>query len=158
MSSSTQHLLVATAALGAVAWLVGVAVITIGIARARNAGDPDATVARARRMRTVTLALTVPGAILVAAAGGWYVLGRDLSIDPNWWIGTALATWLVTTFGSTFGRARQLSLAADRAGEHGTDDEDAQWRIRRVDLIARGELLLLVVAVVVVVLQPTAPL
>ena len=158
MDSTLQNVLVAVTCVAMAAWLATVASAALRLARARAGDDPNAVVDRAGSVARVSSRVTLPAALVVAVAGGWYVLGRDLSIDPNWWIGTAVASWLVATFGSTLVRARQLRGAAELAERDGAGDEEVQWRIRRADLTSRGELVLLLVATLVVALQPTAPL
>ncbi len=158
MSTTTQHVLVALIAVAAAAWIASVALAMQLLARARASGDAARVVQRAAVATRVAWFAALPAALVVAASGVWYVLGRDLSIDPNWWIGTALAAWLMCFFGATAMRGRHLRGAITLAERDGDDEEEVQWRIRRVDLLARGELLLLVVATVVVVLQPSSPI
>jgi hypothetical protein len=154
MDSTLQTVLVAVFALAGAAWLLTVAIGALLGARVRGGGDGAAIVAHARRTARLTRFVTLPAAILVAVSGGWYVLGRDLALGSNWWIGTAIGAWLVCFFGATLLRAPQLSRAACLSVEHGADDEDVQWRIRQADLTSRGELLLLTVAAVVVASRP----
>jgi hypothetical protein len=156
MDSTLQHVLVAVVAVAGAAWIGAVAASTTMLARARAGGDASVVVTRAGTVARVAHAAALPAAVVVAAAGAWYVLGRDLAIDPHWWIGTALGAWITCFFGATAMRGRHLRSAITLSERDGAGDEEVQWRIRRVDLLARGELLLLVVAAAVVVLQPTA--
>jgi hypothetical protein len=65
-----------------------------------------------------------------------------------------MGTWIVAFSGSTMLRSTMLNRAARVATVEGPDAEDVRWRIRQVDMTVRGELLLLVVAAIVLVLQP----
>ena len=154
MDSTLQTVLVAVAAIAALAWIAVVAATAGFGMRVRGGDDAGAVVSYAARMASLSRFVALPAAIVAAAAGGWYVADRNLAIEANWWIGTAIGAWVVAFFGSTALRAAQLAHAVRLSGSAGADDEDVQWRIRQVDLTARGELLLLVVAVVVVVLRP----
>lgn len=154
MDSSLQHVLVAVCGLAAAAWLLVVAATAGWGMRVRGGEDAGAVVDYARRMAQLSVRVALPAALVLAVAGSWYVLGRDLGIAEHWWIGTALGAWIVAFFGSTLLRGAQLGHAVKLSGTQGVDDEDVQWRIRQVDLTARGELLLLAVAVVVVLVRP----
>lgn len=52
------------------------------------------------------------------------------------------------------GRGSEAARISQLADEKGAADEDVQWRIQRLVFLARGETLLLVVALVVMVVQP----
>jgi hypothetical protein len=154
MDSTLQTVLVVLFVVAGATWLATVAIGALLGARVRGTGDEAAIVAHARRIARLTRLATLPAAVVVAASGGWYVLGRDLSIASNWWIGTAIGAWIVCFFGATLLRAPQMSRAAQLSVEHGVGDEDVQWRIRQADLVSRGELLLLVVAGAAVAMRP----
>lgn len=53
-------------------------------------------------------------------------------------------------------RGPALARVVKLAAAHGAGDEDVRWRLRQVLLVARGELLLLTVVLVLMVLTPTA--
>ncbi len=147
--------LVVVVAIAAAAWIVVVGTTAGWGMRVRAGDDPEAVVGYARRIERLSLLVALPAAVVAAAAGGWYVAGRDLALVDNWWIGTAIGAWVVAFFGSTLLRAPQLQRAVQLSTEHGAGDEDVQWRIRQVDLTSRGELVLLVVAAVVLVVRPS---
>jgi hypothetical protein len=154
MDANLQLLLATVCVLAMLAWLAVVLGTAGSLQVVRGRGDAQATVDRARLLARVAWRVGVPAAILVALSGVGYVLVRDLSIAGNWWIGTAIGAWLAAFAGSTISRGAQLSRAVALAGDRGAGDEDVQWRIRREDLTSRGEALLLVVAVAVVVVRP----
>jgi hypothetical protein len=155
MDSTLQTVLVVVAAAAGVAWIAATAATAGFGMHVRSGEDAQAVVDYARRMARITSLVALPAAVLAAAAGGWYLADRDVELAANWWAGTAIGAWIVAFFGATLLRAPQLQRAVGLAGVHGADDEDVQWRIRQVDLTSRGELVLLVVAVLVVVLQPS---
>jgi hypothetical protein len=152
---TTLHMVLAFgAAIAAAAWLASVAWTSATLGRARSGDDAEAVVARAGRLAGSAAIGAFVAALVAGGAGLWYVLDRDLSLASNWWVGTAIGAWVVAFFGSTITRRRELSTAVRLSGERGTEDEDVQWRIRRVDLLGRGETLLLAVAIAVVAWQP----
>lgn len=140
------------------AWLGCVAATTWTGSRVRARGDAAAGVAWAERHRRLTTLVAVPSALIALGSGIWAVLDRDLSIDPNWWIGTGIGAWVVAFLGSTLPRGPLLRRAVARAVQLGPDEEDVRWQVRQVSLVVRGELLLLVVAAVVIALRPTGEL
>jgi hypothetical protein len=106
----------------------------------------------------VTRIVALPASIIALLSGAWLVTDADLHIATDWWIGTGIGAWIAAFLGSTMLRGAALARVVSLAGQHGADDEDVRWRIREVHLVARGELLLLVVALVVMLLQPTTTL
>ncbi len=155
MDSTLQTVLVVVLAIAVVAWVAVVASTAAFGARVRAGDDPQRVVDYAARMARPAALVALPASILALATGLWYVADRDLALVDNWWIGTGIGAWIVCFFGATLLRPPQLRRAVALSGEHGADDEDVQWRIRQVDLTARGELVLLLVAVVVLVVRPS---
>ena len=154
MDANLQSTLFVIFVIATSAWLGAVAATAGFGARVRAVGDADQVVAYASRFARITTLVALPAACIVLASGGAYVLGREMTIAQDWWIGTALGAWIVAMLGSTLLRAPQLSRAVLLAGEHGAEDEDVRWRIRQVTLVVRGELLLLSVAALVLIIQP----
>jgi ABC-type uncharacterized transport system permease subunit len=154
MDSTLQTVLVTIVAAAAAAWIVVVATTAGWGMQVRSGDDPAAVVAYARRVGQLSRFVALPAAVLAAAAGGWYVAGRDLALVDNWWIGTGIGAWIVAFFGSTLLRGAQLQRAVTISTTEGPGDEDVQWRIRQVDLTSRGELVLLLVAALVLVIRP----
>lgn len=141
--------------LAAAAWLLSVAWSAARGARVRERGTADEVVAYAAKDARVSNRVGVPAAILAAAAGGWYAADRDLAIASHWYVGTAIATWVVAFLGSTAFRGAALHKAVGIAATSGAGDEDVRWRIRQVTLVTRGEVLLLVVAAAVLLIRPS---
>jgi hypothetical protein len=154
MELATLIAFVAASALwvGAVAWT------TVHGARVRAREDADAVVGWGARHARITRWVAVPAALAALATGIAGVRERDLGIDPHWWIGTGIAAWVVCFLGSTLPRGKALSRAVAQAGTEGAQSEDVRWQLRQVSFVARGELLLLVVALVVIALTPTTTL
>lgn len=154
MDASLQNLLAVVAGSAAGSWLLVIGWTSLRLDLARGRDDAALAVAQAGSSSRTANLLGVPLALVAAAAGSWYVIDGPASLAGDWWVGTAIGAWLVCFFGSTLMRGRHLATAVRLAGERSADDEDVQWRIRRVDLLSRGESLLLAVAIVVVALQP----
>lgn len=155
MDDSLQATLIVVTGLAAIAWVASVAMTALSLDVVRGRGEPGGVVATARRLERWPARVALAAAVLVAIAGSSYLWSRGLSSGDEWWVGTAIGAWLVAFFGSTILRVPQLSAARRRSTTEGVHDEDVQWRIRQVDLTARGELLLLLVAFAVVVAQPS---
>ena len=100
-------------------------------------------------------AVALPGSLAVLLSGGWLMQDSGLEIGEAWWLGSGIGIWAVAFLGSTMLRGPQLARAVAVAAEVGPEDEDVRWRIRQVRLIARGELMLLCVALAVMVLTPS---
>lgn len=157
MGDGIQSVLMIVFSIAALGWLIQVLTTIAFLGRARSRENHDLALNRAKRIATTTLFAAIPLALVTAAAGAWIVRENpDLSVAKDWWIGTAIGSWIVAFFGSTLGRAAQLRQAVRVSTSAGSDDEDVRWRIRNVDLVSRGELLLLSVAAIVVVLHPNA--
>ena len=142
----------------AVVWVAAVAWTTLQGARVRSGGDADGVVAWGARHARITRRVAVPAAILALVAGIAGVRERGLEVDPSWWIGTGIGAWAVCFLGSTFPRGKALARAVAQAGTEGAESEDVRWQLRQVSFVARGELLLLVVALAVIALTPTTTL
>lgn len=149
-----QVVLVVVAAAAAAAWLVSVAVTALVLDVARARADAARVVDTAGRVERRAGRIALAAAVVVAVSGAWYLVDRGLWSADAWWVGTAIGAWLVTFFGATALRLPQLRAARRLSVDHGAEDEDVQWRIRQVDLTARGEFVLLLTAVVVVVVRP----
>jgi hypothetical protein len=141
-------------ALACATWLATVALAVFSGGRARADEDPAAAVAHATRQARISRLVGVPAALAVLGLGLWLVRANDLSSANEWWVGTAIGTWIVAFFGSTMLRSMMLTRAAQVAMVDGPGAEDVRWRIRQVDMTVRGELLLLSVAAIVLVVQP----
>jgi len=142
----------------AAVWVGCVAATAWVGARVRARGDAEGAIAWARRHAKLTTFVAGPAAILALVAGILAVNERDLSIDPEWWIGTGIGAWAVCFLGSTMWRPALLRRAIARADQLGAEEEDVRWQVRQVSLIVRGELLLLVVAIFVIALTPSSPI
>lgn len=145
-------------AISSLAWLVIVAATAWVGARVRARGDAEAGVRYAARFAALSKWVAIPAALLALAFGIAAVQSRGFSIDPHWWVGTALGAWIVAFLGSTLMRGALLAKAVEVARSVGADAEDVRWRIRQVTLVSRGELVLLLATAAVVALQPDAPL
>lgn len=140
----------------AAAWIGAVAATAWTGARVRARGDAVEVVSWARRHARRSGTVAVPAALVAVGSGIWAVQVRDLSIDPNYWIGTGLGAWAVAFFGSTLWRGKLLARAVARADELGPDEEDVRWQVRQVSLVVRGELLLLTVALLAIGFRPVS--
>ncbi|MCW2974446.1 MAG: putative integral rane protein [Thermoleophilia bacterium] len=153
-ASVTHTLAVVLHVVAIAAWLGTVLVFAIYGGRARVTRSAEASVALFRRLAVVNRAVALPGAFLALLAGGYLIHDAGQSVTDHWWIGTGIGAWIVCFFGSTMSRGSECVRIGTLAGEKGSDDEDVQWRIQRLVFLARGETLLLVVALVVMVVQP----
>lgn len=140
---------------GAVAWLGAVLAFAILGTRVRARGDADEGVTFAIDHAAFTRVVALPGSLLVLLSGGWLMRESDLGIAEAWWLGAGIACWVVAFLGSTMLRGPQLTRVVRSAAERGAGDEDVRWQLRQVTLIARGELLLLSVALALMVLTPS---
>ncbi|MBC7461723.1 MAG: DUF2269 family protein [Thermoleophilia bacterium] len=154
-ASALPSIAAAAHALAAIAWLGTVLVFAVHAGRVRATKTADESVALFQRLAIVNRAVALPGAVITALAGGYLIHAAGFTVTGHWWIGTGIAAWIVCFFGSTMSRGSECVRIGAIAGEKGTDDEDAQWRMQRLVFLARGEALLLVVALVVMVVQPT---
>jgi hypothetical protein len=150
METATLVLFIAAAT----TWTGAVAATALFGARTRSRGSAEDVVAWGARHAKLTRMVAIPAALVALAASIAGVRARDLSIDPHWWIGTGIGAWVVAFLGSTMGRGRALARAVRQAGTETAESEDVQWQLRQVSLVVRGELLLLVVALVVIALTP----
>lgn len=139
---------------GVLAWLGVVLVMDLLGSRVRAREDAEAAVAFAVDYGWVTRTVALPAAIALLLSGGWLMQDSNLRLREQWWLGTGIGVWAVAFLGSTMLRGGECARIGRQAAELGAHDEDVRWRIRRVLLIARGELLLLTVAFVVMTLQP----
>lgn len=155
MESTLQVVLVVVAGIAAAAWAVSVAVTAVMLDVARARRDAARVVDTAAGVERHVGRAALASAIVLAIAGSWYLWDRGLWSADAWWVGTAIGAWLVAFFGATLLRVPQLRAARRLSADHGAEDEDVQWRIRQVDLTARGELVLLVTALTVVFAQPS---
>lgn len=154
METASLVLFIAAAGL----WVGAVASTALMGARVRGRGTAQEVVDWGGRHAKLTNLVAIPAALVALGAGIWGVQQRDLSIDPNWWIGTGLGAWAVAFIGSTMQRGLLLRRAVAQSGTETAESEDVQWQLRQVSLVVRGELLLLVVALVVIALMPTGAL
>jgi hypothetical protein len=152
---SLRDVVLALHVAGAIAWIGSVLVLTVVGTRVRSRDDHDAAIAFAGRHARFTRAVALPGSLVLLLSGGWLAHDLDLHLGTNWWLGAGIGAWIVAFLGSTMLRGPQLARVVKLAAERGADDEDVRWRTRQVLLVARGELLLLTVALVLMVLQPT---
>lgn len=141
----------------AAAWLAGVAIIATYGGHIRVAADASAerSVAIFGRLGRLSRAAALPGALLTLAAGIYLVADGNTSVSGNWWVGAGIGAWVVCFAGSTMSRGSECVRITKLAAEHGPDHDDVQWRMQRIVFLARGELVLLVVAFAVMVVQPS---
>lgn len=156
MGISAYELVLTLHIVGVVGWVGTLLAFDVVGTRVRARADHAQAVTFAADHALLTRAVAVPGALVVLLTGGWLMRESDLQLGRDWWLGTGIGAWIVAFLGSTMLRGPALARVVRLAAEHGPDDEDVRWRLRQVLLIARGELLLLVVALVVMVLTPTA--
>jgi uncharacterized membrane protein len=99
--------------------------------------------------------LLLPAALVVVLSGGWLMQSAELRIAGNWWLGAGIGLWVVAFLAGAAvlgGEARRVAVLAR---EQGAQVEEVRWRIRRLAMLGRGELLLLGVALALMVLRPT---
>ena len=140
---------------GAIAWLGSVLAFEVLGTRTWARGVASEVVSFALDHAFFTRAVALPGSLAVLLSGGWLMQDSGLEIGEAWWLGSGIGIWAVAFLGSTMLRGPQLARAVAVAAEVGPEDEDVRWRIRQVRLIARGELMLLCVALAVMVLTPS---
>lgn len=139
----------------AVAWIGTVAVLELLGLRVRARGDAHAAVAFAADRGWVGRVLALPGALVLLISGGWLAQDGDVELDQAWWLGSGIGLWLVAFLGSAMLRGPEARRIVALAAQLGADAEEVRWRVWRVTLLQRGELLLLVVALMLMVLQPS---
>ncbi|MCW2927781.1 MAG: hypothetical protein JWM86_1749 [Thermoleophilia bacterium] len=154
MDSPLQTALLIATALASATWIVAVAWSAGRGAQVRSKGSAQDVVDYAGTDARISSRVAIPAALIALATGVWLVAAADLDIRSHWYVGTALGAWPVAFLGSTALRGAQLKQAHDIAAKQGAEDEDVRWRIRQVTLITRGELMLLLVAAAVVIIQP----
>jgi hypothetical protein len=140
---------------GAIAWIGSVLALEVVGTRIRAREDHAGAVAFAGDHAFFTRAVALPGSLVLLLSGGWLMHDLHLHLGSSWWLGAGIGAWIVAFLGSTMLRGPQLARVVKLAAEHGADDEDVRWRTRQVLLVARGELLLLTVALALMVLRPT---
>lgn len=156
MDVSAYELVLAVHVLAAVAWAGSVMSLVLVGTRVRARADHEAAVSFAADHAWLTRAIAVPGAIAALLSGGWLMQESSYTLAQDWWLGAGIGGWIVAFLGSTMMRGPALARVVKLAAAHGAGDEDVRWRLRQVLLVARGELLLLTVVLVLMVLTPTA--
>lgn len=146
--------IVALHVLGAAVWLGGVAAAEQIGARTRRRAGADATVRFVADYGITSRRLILPASLVVLLSGGWLMQELGYKMSQQWWLGAGMGLWLVAFLGSTMLRGPQAKRMQALATQHGAAAEDVQWRARRVLLLARGELLLVTVALVLMVIKP----
>jgi len=98
--------------------------------------------------------LLTPAALLVVVFGVWMVIDQPAWEFSQFWITAGLAVFLA----SFIAGAGFLGPGSGRIGamiaERGSEDVEAQRRIRRILWISRVELVLLVAVILVMVVKP----
>lgn len=154
ISISLSEAVLALHVLGWAVWLGVVVAIAVFGTRVRARGDANAIVAFVADAGFVGLTVVLPAALLVVVSGGWLAVDADLDFGDTWWLPACMSLWLVAMLGSTAVRPPQALKMTTLAKEHGVEEEDVQWRARRVLLLARGEALLVAVALTLFVIRP----
>jgi uncharacterized membrane protein len=155
MHITHTSLIVALHIIAVVAWLGTVLTVATLGGRVRVKGTPEQSVALFGQLGWMSRAVALPGAIVTLLAGGYLLHDGGYSLSGDWWIGTGLGAWIICFLGSTMSRGSEAKRITKLAAEKGPDEEDVQWRIQRIVFLARGEALLLVVALIVMVVQPS---
>jgi hypothetical protein len=135
-------------------WFGGVAIADLIGARVRARGEASAIVDFVVDYARVTLVALVPAAIVAAGCAGWLAQDAGRTIEDDWWLPASAALWFVAVIGSLARRPLAGRSLAQLSSEHGADAEEVQWRARRVLLLARGELLVLAVAIALQTIKP----
>lgn len=154
MHITASSLVVALHVIATIAWIGTVVTIATLGGRVRTNGTPEQAVSLFGNLGWMSRILALPGSIVALLAGGWLLHDGGYSPSQDWWVGTGIGAWLVCFLGSTMLRGPECSRIVTLAAEKGVDDEDVQWRMQRVVFLARGESLLLLVAVIVMVVRP----
>jgi hypothetical protein len=154
MSQQLDHFVLGLHVLGAIAWIILVVTLEVRGTRIRRTGSDQARVDWAVRAGQQSRLLALPGSLVVLLTGGVLMAERNVTIAESWWLGASIGCWIVAFLGSTMLRGPECKRIGRLADEHGAGDEDVQWRIRRVVLLGRGELLLLAVALTLMLWQP----
>jgi hypothetical protein len=154
MDISATSLVVALHVIATIAWIGTVLTIATLGGRVRVKGTPEQAVALFGNLGWMSRVLALPGSIITLLAGGWLLQDGGYSLSQDWWIGTGIGAWIIAFLGSTMLRGPECTRIVTLAAEKGADEEDVQWRIQRIVFLARGESLLLLVAVVVMVVRP----
>lgn len=135
-------------------WLGGLAMADLLGARLRERADAASIVSFIADYGRITLAVLVPAAVVTAASALWIAQDAGRTLDDDWWLPASAALWFVGVVGSLALRPLAARRVEQFAAQHGADHEEVQWRARRVLLLARGELLLLTVAMVLQTIKP----
>jgi glucose/arabinose dehydrogenase len=160
MNSTGNQAVLLLLILGVAAWAGAVLAIQVRASRGRAREDHIDALRLARADRRATRAFALPGALVVLAAGAWLLRDTDLALTEDWWTAACLGLWIVAFAGSTLLRAPECSNIIKHGGDDPTslDDEaseDIRWRMRRVLLLERGELLLIAVGIALAITANT---
>lgn len=133
-------------------WLGAIVTCDMLLKRVRGRENDAEIVGTALDCGWIARWLITPSAIVAALAGGYifYESGDDF---VGWWSAVG-SLWLVAFVGSTTTRSPSAKIIAKLALERGPEDEEVQWRARRIHLIGRGEILVLAVAIALGTLKP----
>ena len=139
--------------LAAAAWVGGGIVMQILAMRARRSNDPGRIAAFSGDAEAVGVRVFMPAAIVLLVSGIWAALRGDLDFGQAW-ISIGFAAVIATLFlemgflGPESGRLKAL------IAERGPTDPDVGRRVGKILLLARIELVVLVVAVWAMVVKP----
>ncbi|MDQ3569510.1 MAG: DUF2269 family protein [Actinomycetota bacterium] len=139
-----------------VVWVGGSFTMQVLSSRVRRSGDAAHRAAFGEEMEWIGSKVFTP------ASGIVLLFGILLVINGNWgwgepWVGAGLLIWLVSTvigaafFGPELGRIGQLAAA------EGPDSPAVNARVERLLLVARIDLALLILAILLMATKPGTP-
>jgi len=155
MDISLYQSIVALHVVAIAAWFGTALTFAVIGTRVRGRGDDAATVAFLGDTGWVSRAVTLPAAVVALLSGGYLMGDAKLGLGANWWLAAGISLWLVAFLGGTMSRGAECARITRLAAAEEVDAEDVRWRARRVLLLARGELLLLAIALFLMVTQPS---
>jgi uncharacterized membrane protein len=139
--------------LAVVIWIGGAITFQIHAVRVDRAGQPAELVALASEGEWLGLRLFMPAALVALAAG------IGLVIEGNWsfgeaWILFGLLAYAISFLNGALFLGPESGRLSRLIAERGPEDPQVRWRIRRIFLASRVELVILVAIIADMVLKP----
>lgn len=141
--------------LAVVTWVGGAIAFNILGTRLRRANDPGALARVAREMETIANTVFLPSSIAVLVVGIWMVVISGWDFE-DLWIAIGIAGIIATAITGSVVIGPRLRRIGQAIEERGASDAGVQHGIARLFEIARVDLAVLVLVIVVMVIKPGA--